>query len=461
MTLHPGMRAARTLGRESWRFACLLARNLGQGCRLALGRPHPRLAVSIGQLVALLALGWACALLADWRAADGALRISAWGVATEAARAYWWLGAVAIVALLNGRPGSFLQVTVACAAAEPLLWAYWFVALAALPALSARVAWPWQDAIWWSVFAWQVFILARALRLTHPHFRWRIPALAAFYGAGLYASLEYLPDQALLVPAGPSPAAPPLDVEGTYYAQSGLLGAALEGVGPGRPGVPDFYFLGFGAYADEAVFRREVAQVRRIVGSRLDTSTRAVTLVNSPRTLQQYPLANRSNLEYVLHHLARRMEAEQDILFLFMTSHGAETGELVVDFGELGLNDLRPEELRAMLERAGIGWRVLVVSACYSGAFVPALQDPRTLVITAAASDRSSFGCAHENEWTYFGEAYFRDALAGGSSLTEAFERARAAIELREAREGKEGSRPQMSVGDEIGAHLARWAASR
>jgi hypothetical protein len=461
MTLRPGMRAIGMLGRESWRFAGRLARNLGQGCGLALGRPCPRFAVSVGQLLALLALGWACALLADWRAADGTLRLSAWGIATEAARAYWWLGALAIVTLLNGRPGSFLQVTVACAAAEPLLWAFWFAALFSLPALSAFVAWSWQDAIWWSVFAWQVLILARALRLTHPHFRWRIPALAACYGAGLYASVEYLPDQALLVPVGSTDAGPPLDVEGTYYAQSGLLGAALEDVAPGRPGVPDFYFLGFGAYADEAVFRREVAQVRRIVGSRLDSSARAVTLVNSPGTLQRYPLANRSNLEYVLHQLARRMELEQDILFLFMTSHGAETGELVIDFGELGLNDLRPEELRGMLERAGIGWRVLVVSACYSGAFVPALQGPRTLVITAAASDRSSFGCAHENEWTYFGEAYFRDALAGGSSLTEAFERARAAIELREAREGKEGSRPQMSMGSEIEAHLARWAASR
>ncbi len=461
MTLHPGMRAVGAHGRSAWRFACLLARNLRQGCRLALGLPCPPFVASVGQLLALLAIGWACALLADWRAADGPLRLSAWGIATEAARAYWWLAVLAIVALLNGGPGSFLRMVVACAAAEPLLWAFWFAALNVLPALSSRLAWPWQDIIWWSLLGWQVFILARALRLAHARFRWRIPALAAVYGAGLYASVEYLPDQALLVPADPSAAMPPLDVEGTYYAQSALLGAALADVGPGRPGVPDFYFLGFGAYAEEAVFRREVAQVRRIVGSRLDTNTRAVTLVNSPDTLRQYPLANRSNLEYVLHELARRMEREQDILFLFMTSHGTEAGELVVDFGELGLNDLRPEELRQMLERAGIGWRVLIVSACYSGAFVSALQEPRTLVITAAASDRSSFGCAHENAWTYFGEAYFRDALGGGSSLIDAFEHARAAIESREAREGKEASQPQMSVGDEIEAHLARWASSR
>ena len=461
MTLHPGMRAVAQGSRETVRFARLLARNLAQGCRLALGLPRPRFAASVGQLLALLVLGWTCALLADWRAAEAPVRISAWGVATEAARAYWWLALLAVTGLLNGRPGRVLAVLVACAAAEPLLWAFWFATLSAWPWLTPRLAWPWQDITWWCVLAWQVFILARALSLESPRFRWRMPALAAFYAAGLYVSVEYLPDQALLVPADPGAATPPLDVEATYYAQAGLLGAALADVGPGRPGVPDFYFLGFGAYADEAVFRREVAQVRRIVGRRLDAETRALTLVNSPGTLRQYPLANRSNLEYVLHELARRMEREQDILFLFMTSHGTEAGELVVDFGELGLNDLRPGELREMLDRAGIGWRVLVVSACYSGAFVPALRERRTLVITAAASDRSSFGCAHENEWTYFGEAFFRDALAGGGSLVEAFERARAAIESREAREGKEASRPQMSVGRDIEAHLARWAASR
>ena len=461
MTLPPGMRAVAPGSRESGRFARLLVRNLAQGCRLALGLPRPRFAASVGQLLALLALGWACALLADWRAVDAPARISAWGVATEAARAYWWLAMLALVGLLNGGRGRVLPVMVACAAAEPLLWAVWFATLSASPVLTSRLAWPWQDITWWCVFAWQAFILARALSLQSPRFRWRMPALAACYGAGLYVSVEYLPDQSLLVPADPGAATPPLDVEATYYAQAGLLGAALADVGPGRPGVPDFYFLGFGAYAEEAVFRREVTQVRRIIGERLDAETRAVTLVNSPGTLRQYPLANRSNLEYVLHELSRRMEREQDILFLFMTSHGTETGELVVDFGELGLNDLRPAELRQMLDRAGIGWRVLVGSACYSGAFVPALREPRTLVITAAASDRSSFGCAHENEWTYFGEAYFRDALAGGVSLVEAFEQARAAIESREAREGKEASRPQMSVGHDIETHLARWAASR
>jgi hypothetical protein len=39
--------------------------------------------------------------------------------------------------------------------------------------------------------------------------------------------------------------------------------------------------------------------------------------------------------------------------------------------------------------------------------FVPALADARTLVITAAAADRPSFGCEDGATWTYFGDAFF------------------------------------------------------
>lgn len=443
------------------RFLRRFLGNLLAGCRFACGFPRPRFHVSPGQLLGLLALGWLFALAADWLYVDGPVRLSAAGVATEAARAYWWLVLIAVLAALHGRLETVLRLAVVCAAAEPVLWLGWF---AAIPIVSAPSSGPESQAeavVWWGLFAWQIGILARALWREPGRARWRVPALAALYAAGLYASIQHLPDDPLLVAREPVVEAPPLDVEGLYHAQSDLIAESLSSLAPGRPGVPDFFFLGFGAYADEAVFRREVSQVRDIVARRFDAASRSVMLVNSRRTMHRHALASRSNLDYVLYQLGRRMEPEQDILFLFMTSHGRETGNLVVDFGALGLNDLEPSHLREMLDKAGIRWRVLVVSACYSGAFVPALADERTLVITAAAHDRSSFGCAHENQWTYFGEAYFRDALAGGRSLTEAFEIARSAIAARESLEGKDASLPQMAVGSAIEAHLVRWEAGR
>ncbi len=446
-----------------WReFVVALGGNLVQGCRLACGLPRPRFTVSLGQLVALLAIGWGCAFFADWQGLDGdAARVSAWGLATDAARGYWWLAVVAVVALLAGASRGFLLLAVACAAADPLLWAWWLAANALAPTLAAHVQWSVFDALWWSTLAWQTVVMGRALCLLHGRFRWRVPVLAVLYGLALYVVAARTPDEALLQAAGPRSEGAPLDVEGTYYAQSALLETAFAGLGDGRPGRPDVWFLGFGAYAGEAVFRREVMQVRDVVAARFDAAPRSLVLVNSRRTLTQRPLANRSNLDYALRRLAARMERDEDILFLFLTSHGREDGELVVDFGELGLRDLTPAELRRMLDESGIRWRVIVVSACFSGAFLPALEGEDTLVITAAAADRSSFGCAHENRWTYFGEAFFRDALAADTGLEQAFELARSAIERRERAEGKTPSQPQMALGEGIAKQLERWRDHR
>ena len=74
---------------------------------------------------------------------------------------------------------------------------------------------------------------------------------------------------------------------------------------------------------------------------------------------------------------------------------------------------------------------MVVVSACYSGRFVEPLRDENTIVITAAAPDRTSFGCEAGRDFTYFGEAFFRDALARTASFTEAFEIARQLVTSR------------------------------
>lgn len=443
-------------------FGLALCANLLQGARLACGLPRPRFDTTLAQLLALLAIGWAIAFGVDWQSLERAApSVSTWGLATDAARAYWWLAAVALIALLDGSPRSFLTLAVACAAADPLLWACWLGALALLPRLPMAADWPVSELLWQATLVWQSFVMLRALRLTQPRFRWRLPLLAASYGCVLYVMAEYLPDEPLLEASVSPSASTPIDVEGTYYAQSALLEQALATLAPGRPGRPDMWFLGFGSYAGEAVFRREVMQVRDIVATQFDTAGRSLLLVNSRRTLDSLPLANRSNLDYLLRHLGQRMERDEDILFLFLTSHGREDGKLVVDFDELGLHDLTPAQLRTMLDAAGIRWRVLVVSACFSGAFLPALQEAHTLVITAAAQDRSSFGCAHENEWTYFGEAFFRDALPRNANLEEAFMLARTAIETRERSEGKTPSLPQIARGEEIGKQLERWAELR
>jgi hypothetical protein len=110
-----------------------------------------------------------------------------------------------------------------------------------------------------------------------------------------------------------------------------------------------------------------------------------------------------------------------------------------------------------MLDEAGIQNRVIVVSACYSGGFVEPLKTDSSLIMTAAAADRSSFGCSSEENFTYFGRAYFDEALRSTNSFVEAFRIAAPRIAQRESRQGFLPSEPQIFIGPQIRPILERF----
>ena len=153
------------------------------------------------------------------------------------------------------------------------------------------------------------------------------------------------------------------------------------------------------------------------------------------------------------------MDTEEDVLFLFLTSHGSKDHELAVSFWPLSLNDIPAPELKWLLDEAGIKWRVIVVSACYSGGFIDAVKDDHSLIMTAAHKERTSFGCSHENTYTYFGEAYFDQQLRKEHSFIKAFYQARESIAERERTERLEPSEPQIYVGPAMEGKLSELEA--
>jgi hypothetical protein len=144
---------------------------------------------------------------------------------------------------------------------------------------------------------------------------------------------------------------------------------------------------------------------------------------------------------------------------VYLTSHGGRDHKLAVEFPPLQLEALAPATLKEMLDNAGIKWRIIVVSACYSGGFIEPLKDDYTLIMTASAADRTSFGCGSESEATYFGDALFQHALRFEDSFVKAFEQAKQRIAEREHTEKRESSNPQIFVGDEMAAKLPRLEA--
>lgn len=267
-------------------------------------------------------------------------------------------------------------------------------------------------------------------------------ALVAF--AGLVACRG--PAVPVVSPAPPK--RPPLDVESVYYDQPRLVQAALDEVLASEDGVPETYFVGFASHAREDVFENEVKHIETLFRERLGAEGRTVILVNGRNTMDELPLANGPNLETILNGVAEKMGPE-DLLFLHMTSHGSKDHEFSVLFESMRLNDLSAKRIGEIVKGADLPWRVVVVSACFSGGYIEELKSPRAMVITAASADRTSFGCENGREYTYFGAAYYRDSLTDGD-YRAAFERAVPLVREREESRGFKHSEPQIWVGEEI-----------
>jgi hypothetical protein len=206
---------------------------------------------------------------------------------------------------------------------------------------------------------------------------------------------------------------------------------------------PRVFFVGFAGVAGQRVFAEEIKFGAKIVANRFDVKDRQLLLLNDRRDLTTFPIGTVTSLTYGLKLIGQKMNPDRDILFLALSSHGSSDPLLSVSNGTLGLQQLTGENLSAALQASGIKRRIIVISACHAGAFIPALKNPDTIVITAAAADKTSFGCSDDRDLTYFGEAFYRDALPKAQNLQDAFEQAKRAIAQREAQEGQKPSDPQ------------------
>jgi len=245
--------------------------------------------------------------------------------------------------------------------------------------------------------------------------------------------------------------------EQVMYAQPGLVNREAAKLKPRTPGKVNLYAIVFAGDGSQNVFRNEAEYFDRLFAQRFDAAGHVMVLENNPASLTTRPLASWTNLESALDAVASKMDTEQDILLLYFTTHGSEDHTLLVDMDPLPLDQIGAADLPDILDEHAFKYKVVIVNACYSGAFIPPLQNPGTLIITAARSDRSSFGCGEQSELTWFGHAFLVDALNKTDDLRQAFQLARTQVSAWEKRERFEPSEPQISVGRDIAPQLAKW----
>ena len=226
-----------------------------------------------------------------------------------------------------------------------------------------------------------------------------------------------------------------LAVENFIYDQPKLLQAQIDSLKPRTPNQTNMYFLGVAGDGSMEVFRREVQTVAKQLSQNFGTAGHAITLVNSAESTTELPMANQVSMQRSLDAIAKQMDKQNDILFLFMTSHGSRDHEFLLDHNFADVKDLPAKTLATMLEATGIRNKVIVISACYSGGFIDPLENESHLILTAARRDRNSFGCATENNFTYFGRAFFKESLPKSTSFQDAFARAKVLITEWETRD--------------------------
>jgi Peptidase C13 family len=234
---------------------------------------------------------------------------------------------------------------------------------------------------------------------------------------------------------------------------NGLLTTSLAALQPQRRGRADVYLV-VASLWDDPVFEREAVQAEQILREHLGAQGRSVVLSAGGQGPRRYPSATPTTLSTVIGHVSSLMDPNEDLFVLFITTHGTSDGSAALRERNRLDASLRPISLSALLSQANIYNRVVIVSSCFSGAFIPPLRNDNTIVLTAAAADRSSFGCEPQRDWTYFGDAYFNRALRNGSSMLDAFEQAKGQIATWETEQNLQPSNPQSAIGANAAAIL-------
>ncbi|WP_223453271.1 MULTISPECIES: C13 family peptidase [unclassified Pseudomonas] len=247
----------------------------------------------------------------------------------------------------------------------------------------------------------------------------------------------------------------PDSLELGLLAQGRLLEDALANVPASTPAI-ELYTLTVGGDGKQSVFLRESDYVSNMLTSRFGAFGQ-IRLVNHRDHLVDRPMATRENLRRAALTLAERSGPE-DLIFIYLTSHGTSEHELVLDQPRMELSDLPANELGAVLAPLKNRDKIIVISSCYSGGFIPALKDERTLIMTASRADRVSFGCSEEANFTYFGDALFAQALNQTDDLEQAFKLAKASVAERELADSFEASEPQIWAPKTV---LSHWQLLR
>jgi len=236
--------------------------------------------------------------------------------------------------------------------------------------------------------------------------------------------------------------------------QGGLVADFSDSIAFGNPGQAELYFVSFAGDSKQDVFMNEALYTQKLFDAQYKTAGRSVALINNQKTTSSNLVASNENLERALKVMGKKMN-DEDVLYLYLTSHGSRDHQLSVDFPPHTVKDFGAFEVRRMLDEADIKWRVIVVSACFAGGFIEPLKSPYTVIATASDSAHSSFGCSDDRDFTYYGEAIFKQQMAQGLGIMRSLQGAQGIVTQMEKASGYSASNPLLWSGAAVATKMA------
>jgi hypothetical protein len=226
--------------------------------------------------------------------------------------------------------------------------------------------------------------------------------------------------------------------------------ARVAAMPAGVAGQTDVFVISLAGDGAQWVFSREARLAMDQFDKRYASAARSLLLSNQPTPNLATPIASHLTMQAAITAMAGRMNRDEDILLVFLTSHGWKDGSIALSNGGDDLPPLVARDVDDWLREAGIKRSVIIISACYSGSWARPLADPDRIILMAARQDRSSFGCSDDRELTFFGQALLADSMSKGLALLPAFEQAKKLITGWETAERLVPSEPQRVLGAKL-----------
>ena len=238
-----------------------------------------------------------------------------------------------------------------------------------------------------------------------------------------------------------------------------VLSACVETVDqnttrPATAGQPANYLFGWAMYA-EPVFDRDVILFEQAFAGAFGTPADSRTFGFTSNRLES-PV-NGPDIDAALASLATQAVDGQDTVVVMVTTHGSPDVLALRPFPDDATIAFSADRFAELLAPLSNDLQIIIIQACFSGSLIDELRAPNRIIMTAAAADRSSFGCNPNNNNTFFIQA-MNQALAQGGSWSTIFAQTEAIVRQMESDRGLPASNPQSYIGGQM---QGLWAGAQ